>query len=64
MSIHRGLPHLFQFQLVRGFADENAASRSGKEVPRAANDVGEVRPVRGEAQAIHVLYQSLPDEAG
>jgi hypothetical protein len=64
MSIHRGLPHLFHFELIRGFAPKRAAAASGEKPRRAANDVDEVRPLRAEAQAIRVLYQSLPDEAG
>ena len=64
MSVHRGLPHLFHFEIVRGFAASDADTASGKKALRAANDVHEVLPLRGEAQASRVLYQFLPDEAG
>jgi len=62
MSIQRGLPHLFHFEIVGGFAP-TAAPVPEEDTPKAANDVADVLPLRGEAQAVRVLFQWPPDEA-
>jgi hypothetical protein len=64
MSVQRGLPRLFHFELVRGCTAADKTSASGEKASPPPNDVAEVIPLRGQAQAIRVLYQTLPDEAG
>lgn len=62
MSIQRGLPHLFHFEIVRGFRAAGAPTVREEE-EKAANDVNSATALHGEAQAVRVLYQAPPDEA-